>query len=75
MICYLEIIEQGVDIVDDPQLIRVEVADKAQAVALYPSLIGEFSGLQWKAYFHTHRHAVCPRDSLPCLMEEIAHGA
>lgn len=71
---YLEIIEQGVGLIETPLMARSEVASRDDAVALYPSLLGEFSGVPWKAFFHTHNHEFNAMDNSPCVLEVIASG-
>ena len=66
-ICYLEIIEQLTEdesLTKEPQTVRVQVKDEAEARALLPKYEPDFKGLNYIKRFHIHKHAAA--GGLPC---------
>jgi hypothetical protein len=54
---YLEIIESVEDeTIDIPQMIRIEVSDKENAIEKAQDYIGLFGGKEYKTQYHEHHH-------------------
>lgn len=67
MIVYLEIIEQPDAIEKTPQTIRIEVADKAEAVEKLPSYEPLFEGMNYVKQVHHCKHD----EKEKCVLEAL----
>jgi hypothetical protein len=65
---YLEIVEIVEDeTINMPQMIRVEVSDKEEAIAKASDYIGVFEGKEYKIQYHEHYH----EEGFSCKIEVI----